>query len=163
MTHPSVADAELADLIRATERERLRALAEADMVVAEQLHADDFQLINPFGGTATKAEYLEDIASGETNYLVFEPDCEIAVHLYGGAVAIRYISRIEIIVSGTPFHRATTGTPMFTNSMRVCGKPSGLKQPKSSNGHAEGSKSGHANTASPTAVERSATRPQRVR
>jgi len=102
MTHPSVADAELADLIRATERERLRALVEADMVVAEQLHADDFQLINPFGGTATKAEYLEDIASGETNYLVFEPDCEIAVHVYGGAVAIRYISRIEIIVSGDP-------------------------------------------------------------
>ena len=43
-----------ADLIRATERERIRALVEANMEVARQLHADDFQLINPRGQSLSK-------------------------------------------------------------------------------------------------------------
>jgi len=46
---PDPAETE-ADLIRETEHERLRSLVEADMDVAGQLHADDFQLINPSGG-----------------------------------------------------------------------------------------------------------------
>jgi hypothetical protein len=36
-----------ADRIGDFEHQRLRALVEADMEVARQLHADDFQLINP--------------------------------------------------------------------------------------------------------------------
>jgi hypothetical protein len=39
------------DEIRAIERERLRALVAADMDVAGQLHADDFQLVTPSGST----------------------------------------------------------------------------------------------------------------
>ncbi|MGH7556791.1 MAG: nuclear transport factor 2 family protein [Gemmatimonadota bacterium] len=54
-----------ADLIRATERERVRALAEANMEVARRLHADDFQLIDPFGDSLSKEQYLGGIASGE--------------------------------------------------------------------------------------------------
>jgi hypothetical protein len=44
-----------ADTIRAIERQRLRAFLEANMEVAQQLHADDFQLINPGGGALSKA------------------------------------------------------------------------------------------------------------
>ena len=71
-----------ADEIRTIERDRLRALVEADLEVAEQLHADDFQLINPAGGVVTKAEYLGGIASGYLNYRVWEPDSDIDVRLF---------------------------------------------------------------------------------
>jgi hypothetical protein len=97
---PSAADAETMDLIRATERERLRAFVAADMDVLERLHTDDFQLINPGGGALTKDEYLGGIASGDIDYLVWEPSSEIAVRLYGEAAAIRYQSHTEIVVFG---------------------------------------------------------------
>ncbi len=90
-----------ADLIRTTERARLRALVEANMEVAHQLHADDFQLINPYGGSASKEQYLRGIASGEAKYLMWEPDA-IAVRMYRGAAIIRYQSQIQIIVRGSP-------------------------------------------------------------
>jgi hypothetical protein len=96
-------DAELADLLRTTERKRLRAFVEADMDVLEPLHADDFQLINPGGRPFTKAEYLGGIASGAIDYRVWEPDSAIDVHLYGNAAAIRYRSQIEIVVGGETF------------------------------------------------------------
>jgi hypothetical protein len=89
-----------ADLIRATERQRLHALVEADMGVAHMLHAEDFELVNPGGGVLSKQEYLGGIASGTINYVVFEPDSAIAVRLYGGAAVIRYRSLLEIVREG---------------------------------------------------------------
>ena len=75
--------------IRAIERERLRALVSADMDVARELHADDFQLITPSGSTYSKEEYLGSIASGVLNYLLWEPDSPIEVRFYGSAAVIR--------------------------------------------------------------------------
>ena len=37
------------ETLRATERERLRSLVEADVERARRLHADDFQLVTPAG------------------------------------------------------------------------------------------------------------------
>ena len=88
-----------ADLIRATERERLRSLVEADMEVARTLHADDFQLINPRGETYSKEQYLGGIASGEFDYLVWEPEA-IEVRVYGEGAVIRYESQLDIVVRG---------------------------------------------------------------
>ena len=88
-----------ADLIRATERERIRALVEANMEVARQLHADDFQLINPRGQSLSKEQYLGGIASGDLDYLVWEPE-SIEVRLYEQAAVIRYQSQLEIVVQG---------------------------------------------------------------
>lgn len=88
-----------ADVIRATERERLRSLVEADLKVANALHADDFQLINPRGEASSKQKYLGDIASGQLDYLVWNPD-EIEVRVYGNAAVIRYQSQLEIVVGG---------------------------------------------------------------
>ena len=87
------------DVIREIERERLRALVEGNMEVARKLHADDFQLINPLGGTLSKEQYLGGVASGEINYLVWEPG-SIAVRVYGEAALIRYQSELEIVVQG---------------------------------------------------------------
>jgi hypothetical protein len=70
------------------------------MAVLEGLHTDDFQLINPGGGALTKEEYLGGVASGDIDYLVWEPSSEIAVRLYGEAAAVRYQSNTEIVVFG---------------------------------------------------------------
>jgi hypothetical protein len=92
-----------ADLIRASERQRLRAQVEANVEVARQLHADDFQLINPRGESFSKDQYLGGIASGEFDYLVWEPE-SIEVRVYGEGAVIRYRSQLEIVVRG---HKVT--------------------------------------------------------
>ncbi|TFD69046.1 nuclear transport factor 2 family protein [Cryobacterium sp. Hb1] len=63
------------------ERERLRALVERDMVVAERLHAPDYQLVTPNGSTRTKSAYLSDVESKRLEYHVFEPESEISVRI----------------------------------------------------------------------------------
>ncbi len=87
------------DLIRAIEHKRLRALVDADIETANQLHAHDFQLINPAGISISKERYLSDITSGEVNYLIWEAG-EIDVRLQGSMAIIRYQSQLEIIVKG---------------------------------------------------------------
>ena len=88
-----------ADVIRATERQRVKALVDANVEVARQLHADDFQLINPLGGSISKEQYLGGIASGAIDYLVWEPGT-IEVRLYARAAVIRYQSQLKIVVQG---------------------------------------------------------------
>lgn len=90
-----------ANQLRVIERERLRSLVDADLEVARQLHADDFQLINPLGGTLSKDEYLAQIDSGDIDYLEWEPD-EVDVRLYGNVAVIRYRARLKIVVRGLP-------------------------------------------------------------
>jgi steroid delta-isomerase-like uncharacterized protein len=89
------------DRIRSIERKRLHAMVEADMEVAARMHADDFQLINPLGGALSKEAYFGLVASGDVDYLVWEPITEIAVRLYGvDAAIIRYQSQMDIVVFG---------------------------------------------------------------
>ena len=89
-----------ADALRQLERARLRALVEADVQQARDLHAQQFQLVNPRGETLTKDEYLGGIESGRLDYLLWEPVSDIAVRMHGDAAAIRYRSRLEIVVDG---------------------------------------------------------------
>lgn len=90
-----------ADLIRSIERQRLEAMVNADIEVAAPLHSDDFQLINPGGGALSKEEYLGLLASGDVDYLVWEPISEIEVRLYGPTTGvIRYQSQTDIVVFG---------------------------------------------------------------
>lgn len=90
-----------ADQIRAIERQRLRALVDADLATASRLHADDFQLINPRGGTLSKEQYLRNVASGNLNYLEWEPG-EMRVRLYGNSAVIRYQARLIVSVNRSP-------------------------------------------------------------
>ena len=87
------------EAVRTAERERLRSLVEADIAVAERLHAADFQLINPFGGSLSKEQYLGAIKSGVLDYLVWEPGA-IQVRAYGNNAVIRYQSRLEVVFQG---------------------------------------------------------------
>ena len=91
-----------ADSIRSIERRRLRALVQGDTAVANRLHADNFQLINPAGLTLSKAQYLGGIATGFIDYLVWDPD-SIAVRLYDNVAVIRYSSHLEIVVQGQKY------------------------------------------------------------
>ena len=81
------------------EQSRLRALVDADIALADGLHADDFQLITPSGDAYTKEEYLGDIASGVVDYRVWDPR-DIDVRVCGDAGCVRYHSNLEIVVAG---------------------------------------------------------------
>jgi len=96
----TVSTTQEAEVLRATERDRLRALVEVDMDVAHRLHADDFQLITPSGIALSKEQYLGMVASGELDYRVWEPDSLIEVRVYSQVALIRYRSQLEIVDGG---------------------------------------------------------------
>lgn len=96
---PGRAENQDLELLRSTERERLRALVAGDVARAAQLHADDFQLINPLGGALSKDQYLGGISSGQIHYLYWEPEA-IVVRVYGDAAVMRYQSELEIVAQG---------------------------------------------------------------
>lgn len=95
-----------ADKLRIIERERLRSLVDADIATARRLHADDFQLINPRGGTLSKEQYLRDVGSGDLNYLEWEPG-EIRVRMYRDSAVIRYQAHLRVSVKGSPGRAVT--------------------------------------------------------
>jgi Domain of unknown function (DUF4440) len=83
-----------ANVIRATERQRLRALLTHDFDTAQKLHADDFELINPLGEVVSREQYID---SGDAfAYSVWKPRTPIRVRVYGNAAVIRYESDLEI-------------------------------------------------------------------
>jgi len=82
------------------ERDRLRALVEADVDRAAPFHADEFQLITPSGRTLSKEGYLEAVRSGDIDYALWEAG-EIVVRSYGDVAVIRYSSEIAFTVDGT--------------------------------------------------------------
>jgi Domain of unknown function (DUF4440) len=92
-----------AEVIRTTERERLRALVAKDMEVARQLHAEDFELVNPGGVTFSKDQYLGAVASGELDYVVCEPDSPMQVRVHADCAVIRYRSKLEVIFKKQAF------------------------------------------------------------
>jgi hypothetical protein len=89
-------DVASADFLQELERRRLRALVEGDLEVAEQLHADDYQLITPGGAPVSKREYLDGVRSGALDYQVFEADSEVMVRAFDDVGILRYQARIEI-------------------------------------------------------------------
>ncbi|MCB8819425.1 nuclear transport factor 2 family protein [Microvirga rosea] len=88
-----------ADLLRNTERARLRALVSADLDQARQFHAPDFQSITPIGAALSKEDYMGAIASGHLKYLTWQP-ADIAVRLYDGAAVLRYRAQLEVVFGG---------------------------------------------------------------
>jgi hypothetical protein len=88
------APAETAAVIRATERQRLRALLEHDFDTANKLHADDFELINPLGETVSREDYIDSGAAFA--YKEWKPISPIRVRVHGDSAVIRYESEIEL-------------------------------------------------------------------
>lgn len=90
------------DEIRDLERRRLAAFVSKDIDTLRELHADDFQLVNPMGRQSSRDEYLDGVAAGLIDYKVWEPDSEIQLRLHGDAAVIRHRSRLQITVQGNP-------------------------------------------------------------
>jgi phage baseplate assembly protein W len=84
------------DELRDIERRRLAALVEANIEVARSLHAEDYELITPGGGSLSREDYLGGVGSGDLHYLVFEPASEIRVRRNGPVAILRYQARIEM-------------------------------------------------------------------
>lgn len=106
-------EVELIERLRQIERDRLRSLVDADLTTAGDLHADDFELINPMGQSLTKEEYLSGIASGQPRYAAWEAG-EITVRLYGRAAVLRYRDvRFDVDVGDRPVHRG----PMYHTNL----------------------------------------------
>jgi Domain of unknown function (DUF4440) len=109
----SRADSDLPDILRTLERTRLRALVEADIATADEVHADDYQLITPGGGTFSKAEYLGGMADGSLRYRRFEPDGEIRVRVWESAAALRYEVNIEVVDNGIVYRDRCWHTDIY--------------------------------------------------
>jgi hypothetical protein len=101
-----------AELIRDTERVRLRALVEGDIETAGRLHATEFQLITPIGMALSKNDYLGAIASGQIKYLAWEPG-PIAVRYHHSHAVIRYRARLAVVFGG---HKVAPGDYWHTDS-----------------------------------------------
>jgi hypothetical protein len=103
--------------VRAAEKERFSALVNADMASARPLHASDFQVISPLGKAISRESYLTSVASGEIDYLAWIPG-EMDVRLEGRMAAIRYRSRVDLIVGGRrlpPWDGWSTGIYVYRN------------------------------------------------
>ena len=88
-----------ADLIRETERSRLRHLVAGNVQAAGPFHAPDFQLINPLGRLFSKSEYLDAIESGFLKYVRWDPE-SIDVRVDNNTAAIRYKSTLQVTFGG---------------------------------------------------------------
>lgn len=85
------------------ELRRLAALVAADSALLDDLHADDFVLVNPGGGEWSRAFYLGGIADGSIDYRRFEAVTPLQVMAGDGVAVVRYRSAIEISVDGGPY------------------------------------------------------------
>ena len=94
-----------AENVRATERERVRALISGDAVVARQLHADDYELITPLGVALSKEQYLGAVLAGDLHYLAWDIESAIRVRLYSEIALVRYQASIEIVAQGQRYPR----------------------------------------------------------
>ncbi|MFP5372170.1 MAG: nuclear transport factor 2 family protein, partial [Actinomycetes bacterium] len=63
---------DIAEALKLLERRRLRAFVEADVDVAEALHAPEVRVVDPRGGTHSKGEILGWLAAGSLDYRRFE-------------------------------------------------------------------------------------------
>lgn len=89
------------DLIRSTERERLRTLVDADTEAALNFHAAEFEPITPIGAVLTREQYLGAINAGQIKYLSWEPG-HINVRLHETTATIRYQATLEVTFGGHP-------------------------------------------------------------
>ena len=115
----STVSASLIDL----EKQRLRALVDADGPTLDALHAPEFTLIHPGGGLWSRATYLDGIRTGVIDYRRFNAVSEIEVLVDGALAVLRYRSAMDIHVQGqeagplqcwhTDCYRAVVGTPRW--------------------------------------------------
>jgi hypothetical protein len=84
--------------LRQIEKQRLRALVDADVAVAGPLIASDFELINPIGEVLSREDLLGGVGSGALDFLSNTVTSQIRVRLHGNTAVLRYRHMIDITV-----------------------------------------------------------------
>ncbi|MFG2043734.1 nuclear transport factor 2 family protein [Dactylosporangium sp. NPDC048998] len=112
----------MTEVLKDLEKRRLRALVDVDADILNEMHASDFVLVHPSGGTWSKAQYIGGVVSGEIDYRKFEAVSDVEVMVDGNLAVLRYRSTIEIHVRGQEpgplecwhtdcYRRVDTGSP----------------------------------------------------
>src|SRR5437879_3016421 len=88
------------EAVKDCELRRLHALVDADVETARGLHAPDFQIVDPRGGTHGRDEILDGLAAGGLDYRRFEPVSDLEVMISSDLAVVHYRSRIDVLVQG---------------------------------------------------------------
>jgi Domain of unknown function (DUF4440) len=94
------ATTDIAEAVKLIERRRLRAFVDADVDVAETLHAPEFRVVDPRGGTHSKGEILGWLAEGILDYRRFEAVSDVELEASGDLAVLHYRSGIDVLVQG---------------------------------------------------------------
>lgn len=90
--------------LEAIERERLRAIVEADESVLWSLHDPDFVLCSPGGTIWDRSTYVGGLCDGSVSYSRFEPVTPIETLGDTNLAVVRYRSIIDLSTPGGGGH-----------------------------------------------------------
>ncbi|MFA5551338.1 MAG: nuclear transport factor 2 family protein [Trueperaceae bacterium] len=91
--------ADLEEHIRNLELERQRLMVEGDVAAVDPFHADDFRLINPFGGQLTKNDILDVVNVGGLVFLKIDIS-NMEVRVFGTGAALKYLATMQVELEG---------------------------------------------------------------
>ncbi len=93
--------ADLKQVLKGLEDRRFQAMIDADMAVLDQLLADSLVYTHSYGGSDSKATYLEGVRSKRWVYRKVERPVE-NIQVHGDCAIITGQSRIELVAEGKP-------------------------------------------------------------
>lgn len=93
--------ADLRQMLKGLEDRRFQAMIDADMAALDQLLADGLVYTHSYGGSDSKATYLEGVRSKRWVYRKVERPVE-NIQVHGDCAIITGQSRIELIAEGKP-------------------------------------------------------------
>jgi ketosteroid isomerase-like protein len=105
-------DAEIQNQILAVDKERYEAMEKRDMAAMDRLHADELVFINTKGRLLNKAEYLEEVRSGNLKFLSVETD-DYHFCVYGDTVIMSGRAKSVVEYHGVVNKRPRRFTSVF--------------------------------------------------
>jgi hypothetical protein len=105
-------DAEIQKQILAVDKERYEAMEKRDMAAMDRLHADELVFINTKGRLLNKAEYLEEVRSGNLKFLSVETD-DYHFCVYGDTVIMSGRAKSVVEYHGVVNKRPRRFTSVF--------------------------------------------------
>ena len=105
-------DAEIQKAILAVDNERYEAMQKKDMATLDRLHGDGLVFINTKGRMLNKAEYMEEIRSGNLKFLSVETD-DYTFCIYGDTVIMSGRAKSVVEYHGVVNKRPRRFTSVF--------------------------------------------------
>ena len=105
-------DAEIQKEILQVDSERYEAMQRRDMAALDRLHADGLVFVNTKGRLLNKAEYLEEIRSGDLKFLSVETD-DYHFGIYGDTVIMGGRAKSVVEYHGVVNRRPRRFTSVF--------------------------------------------------